>query len=233
MAAIRDHRGPLDIRGRKAVAGSLIAALLTSGCAGSAPRLTPPPDFRATDLESCRALAEKTRAGIAGGSVWESMALGASAGSSVARGSALSTSSTSGGDGLVTWVLLGSVVAIGAVAGAGVGIVRGMSTRKAAYDDAMDTCLRPALLTRELGPGHPDVAYSLHALGYRYARLADFAAAEPLYRRALAIQERTLGAEAPEVATILHDYAALLRQTGRAAEAEEMERRAAAIRGNR
>jgi hypothetical protein len=125
------------------------------------------------------------------------------------------------------------MVAIAAGIGAGLVGARNASVRKAAHAEAMNACLRPAILTRDLGPEHPEVVRSLHALAYRYYRQREFGRAEPLYLRALAIQERSLGADAPEVATILDDYAALLRQTGRIAEAEELEQRARAIRDRR
>ena len=57
-----------------------------------------------------------------------------------------------------------------------------------------------------------------------------YAEAEPLYQRSLAIREKVLGAEHPDVATILDNYAELLRVTGRSDEAEEMAARAKAIR---
>ena len=97
-------------------------------------------------------------------------------------------------DGLLIGALLGSFVAIGAIVAGGAALVDNASARDAAYADAMDACLRPAVLTREFGPEHPEVARSLRALGYRYYRQGELAKAEPLYIRALAIQEQALGA---------------------------------------
>jgi tetratricopeptide (TPR) repeat protein len=57
-------------------------------------------------------------------------------------------------------------------------------------------------------------------------RLAE---AEPLMRRALAIDEQSYGAEHPEVASDLNDLAQLLQDTNRLAEAEPLMRRALAI----
>ncbi len=57
-----------------------------------------------------------------------------------------------------------------------------------------------------------------------------YAEAEPLFQRALAIDEKALGPEHPDVAQSLENYAALLRQTARADEAKRMEARAKAIR---
>ena len=53
--------------------------------------------------------------------------------------------------------------------------------------------------------------------------------AEPLYRRALAIDEATLGPEHPGVARDLNNLAALLGDAGRPAEAEPLMRRVLAI----
>ena len=71
---------------------------------------------------------------------------------------------------------------------------------------------------------------SLNNLGALYVTQGNYAEAEPLYRRALAIIEKALGPEHPNLATSLENYAALLRKTGRADEAAEMEARAKAIR---
>ena len=57
-------------------------------------------------------------------------------------------------------------------------------------------------------------------------RLAE---AEPLYRRALAIDERSYGPEHPTVATDLNSLAGLLRNTDHLAEAEPLSRRMAGI----
>ena len=58
----------------------------------------------------------------------------------------------------------------------------------------------------------------------------NYAEAEPLYRRALAILEKALGPEHPNVAQVLENYAELLRKTNRKTEAAKMEARAKAIR---
>ena len=57
-------------------------------------------------------------------------------------------------------------------------------------------------------------------------RLAE---AEPLYRRALAIDERSYGPDHPDVAIRLNNLAELLQATNRLAEAEPLDRRALAI----
>ena len=71
---------------------------------------------------------------------------------------------------------------------------------------------------------------SLNNLAELYRTQGQYAQAEPLYKRALAIQEKALGANHPEVATSLNNLALLYRKTGREIEAKELENRAAAIR---
>jgi tetratricopeptide (TPR) repeat protein len=66
----------------------------------------------------------------------------------------------------------------------------------------------------------------LASLSYANSRYAD---AEPLYRRALAIDEARREPDHPEVATDLNNLASLLRTTNRLAEAEPLYRRALAI----
>ena len=56
-----------------------------------------------------------------------------------------------------------------------------------------------------------------------------YAEAEPLYKRALAIQEKALGPDHPDVATALNNLAVLYRHQGRYAEAEPLYKRALAI----
>jgi len=79
-------------------------------------------------------------------------------------------------------------------------------------------------------PTHPDVAISLNNLAALYEDQGDYAKAEPLYRRSLAIREKALGPNHPDVATSLENLAALYRATGRSSEAQALERRAAQIR---
>jgi tetratricopeptide (TPR) repeat protein len=63
---------------------------------------------------------------------------------------------------------------------------------------------------------------------YRQAR-GQFRAAEPLFRRALAIAERSLDADHPDVARHLNNLALLLKETNRLDEAEPLYRQALAI----
>jgi tetratricopeptide (TPR) repeat protein len=66
-------------------------------------------------------------------------------------------------------------------------------------------------------------------LGLMLRAKADYAQAEPLMRRALAIDEKSYGLDHPEVARDLSNLALLLQDTNRLAEAEPHMRRALAI----
>jgi tetratricopeptide (TPR) repeat protein len=85
-------------------------------------------------------------------------------------------------------------------------------------------------MEKALGPEHPDVANGLHNLAALYVTQGQYAEAEPLLQRALAIREKALGPEHPDVANSLEYYAVLLRKTARDEEAERLEKRALAIR---
>src|SRR5262249_21869211 len=68
------------------------------------------------------------------------------------------------------------------------------------------------------------------SLALLYCDKGDYAQAEPLYRRALAISEKTLGAEHPRTATVLNNLALLYYDKGDYAQAELLYGRALAIR---
>jgi CHAT domain-containing protein/Tfp pilus assembly protein PilF len=80
-----------------------------------------------------------------------------------------------------------------------------------------------------LGPEHPNAAFSLRYLGHLYMHTGAYAKAEPLYLRALAIQEKVRGPEHPETATSLNNLADLYSQTGAYAKAEPLYQRALTI----
>jgi len=75
----------------------------------------------------------------------------------------------------------------------------------------------------------PDDSRILNNLGLSWASAADYARAEPLYRKALAIDEKVWGPDNPHIATTLHNLAELLQDKGDAAQAESLYRRALAI----
>jgi hypothetical protein len=56
---------------------------------------------------------------------------------------------------------------------------------------------------KALGVEHPDVATSLNKLAGLYRVQGQYAEAEPLYQRSLAIREKALGPEHPTVANLL------------------------------
>ena len=82
-------------------------------------------------------------------------------------------------------------------------------------------------------------ATSLNNLAVLYLAQGQYAQAEPLYQRSLAIWEKTLGPEHPDVATSLENYAALLRAMNPVSarlpwsKAAKLEARAKAIRAKR
>jgi tetratricopeptide (TPR) repeat protein len=76
----------------------------------------------------------------------------------------------------------------------------------------------------------PDDATVLNNLGISVMDAGDYAGAEPLFRRALAIDEKALGPDHPAVATDLNNLALLLQNKGDYAGAEPLFRRALAIR---
>jgi hypothetical protein len=74
------------------------------------------------------------------------------------------------------------------------------------------------------------VANSLNNLAGFYYNQRQYAKAEPLFKRALAILEKALGPEHRKVTTCLENYAVLLREMDRPEDAEPLESRAKAIR---
>ena len=73
------------------------------------------------------------------------------------------------------------------------------------------------------------MATSLNNLALLYKAQGQYAQAEPLYKRALAIDEKALGPDHPDVAVSLNNLAALYRAMNRDDEAEPLEQRAARI----
>jgi len=64
-----------------------------------------------------------------------------------------------------------------------------------------------------------------------YKKQGKYAEAEPLYKRAVEIDEKAIGPRSSNLAKDLDDYAAVLRKTGQAAAADNLETRAREIRG--
>ena len=74
------------------------------------------------------------------------------------------------------------------------------------------------------------MAIVLDTLASLYRDQDRYGEAEPLYQRALAIDEKALGPDHPTVAEDLENYAALLRKMSRLDEALALEVRARSIR---
>jgi hypothetical protein len=80
-----------------------------------------------------------------------------------------------------------------------------------------------AIKERVLGPEHPDVAMTLNNLAVRYKADGEYAKAEPLYQRALAIFEAALGPTQPKVITCRRNYAQLLCERQRQPKSSALE----------
>jgi len=78
-------------------------------------------------------------------------------------------------------------------------------------------------------PSSPRLSRLLNQFGVFCRAKAEFAEAEPLMRRALAMDEKAIGPEHPDVARDLNNLALLLQDTNRLAEAEPLMRRALAM----
>jgi tetratricopeptide (TPR) repeat protein len=86
-----------------------------------------------------------------------------------------------------------------------------------------------SFLGSDLVQRHQLAADSLNNLAGLLRDTNRMAEAEPLYRRALTIDEKSFGPEHPNVATGLNNLAGLISDTNRMAEAEPLYRRALAI----
>jgi tetratricopeptide (TPR) repeat protein len=86
-----------------------------------------------------------------------------------------------------------------------------------------------ALSESLLQRGHKEASWLAISIGRRLLNLARYAEAEPLMRRALAIDEQIYGVEHPRVAIEMSNLAQLLQDTNRLAEAEPLMRRSLAI----
>lgn len=91
---------------------------------------------------------------------------------------------------------------------------------------AADTAINEALAidTARLGPGHPDVARELEALGLNALYAGRFESARPLFERALAIRRQTEGELSPSVADNLNSLASVAYSQGDPAAAERFYR---------
>jgi CHAT domain-containing protein/tetratricopeptide (TPR) repeat protein len=97
------------------------------------------------------------------------------------------------------------------------------------YQKAIAVAGRYVEAAKKLGEDHPTYATAISWMAHLLQATNRLAEAEPLMRRALAIDEKSFGPDHPEVATDLNNLADLLRHTNRLAEAEPLMRRALAI----
>jgi len=79
-----------------------------------------------------------------------------------------------------------------------------------------------------LGDEHPNVAISLNNLAALLLKKGNLAAAEPLFREALAMRQKLLGDAHPSVAESLHNLGKLLHEKGDYAQAQPLIREALA-----
>lgn len=95
--------------------------------------------------------------------------------------------------------------------------------------DAAAKHYRAALALYQKEGSNAKVAVVLNDLGLLLENRREYARAEPLYRRALAIQETALGAAHPEVGTTLNNLGSAVGGAGRLKEAEPLLRRALGV----
>src|SRR5207245_10567309 len=82
---------------------------------------------------------------------------------------------------------------------------------------------RWSIAERHVGKDPPLLARIVDKPAAIYFEQQALAKAEPLYRRAVAIQEETLGRDHPDLAASLSDYAILLKKTHRKKQGAQME----------
>src|SRR5262245_53842412 len=105
-------------------------------------------------------------------------------------------------------------------------LARGMGDYAAAasFDEAT-----LSLVTSAFGPDARQAATALNNLAITYHSLARYVDAEPLFRRAIEINEKVLGKDHPSVATNYNNLALLLKVQGKYDHAEPLYRRAIEI----
>jgi tetratricopeptide (TPR) repeat protein len=81
----------------------------------------------------------------------------------------------------------------------------------------------------QCNPLFPDTGSLLYTVGYYLKLRAQYAEAEPLYQRAIAIGEQVLGPEHPTLATYLNNLALLYKDQGKYEQVEPLYQRALAI----
>ena len=101
------------------------------------------------------------------------------------------------------------------------------------YADAEAELTKALAIAESFGDRDPRLARTLHNLGYIFRAQGRLANAEPMYLRALGLQEAILGREHLEVAQTLNNLAAVYRESGALDRAEPLYRRSLQIREKR
>lgn len=100
------------------------------------------------------------------------------------------------------------------------------------YAEAADHFAAALARAETFAPGDPRLLMTLSRLAAATRAEGDYAEAEPLYKRTVAIIEATVGPRHPALAQALDNYAALLEEIGRGGEAAALRARAQAIRAD-
>ncbi len=109
---------------------------------------------------------------------------------------------------------------------------RGASERSDFAALAELTSQAASLAARLHGENHPETARALNELAYALRRQGNYAAAEPVLRRLIAIQEALVGPQHPSLGLLLDLLAAAVSRVhpGRMSEVKKLENRAAQLR---
>ena len=105
-----------------------------------------------------------------------------------------------------------------------------MARKLAEYKQAQEWLERLLELREKEGKNDAALGDTLHELALLHKDLGQYAAAEPLYLRALSIREEALGKDHPDIARILNNLAMLYRSQNRYIEAEPLYLRSLSIK---
>ena len=105
-----------------------------------------------------------------------------------------------------------------------------MARKLAEYKQAQEWLERLLELREAEGKNDAGLGDALHELALLHKDLGQYAAAEPLYLRAVAVKEQALGKEHPDVAEVLNGLAALYWREGKDASVEPLYLRALAVK---
>ncbi|MDM8565018.1 tetratricopeptide repeat protein [Candidatus Halobeggiatoa sp. HSG11] len=98
------------------------------------------------------------------------------------------------------------------------------------YPQAIELGKRALKIYQQVLGDHPETATSLNNLALMYESMGEYARAEPLYQKALAIKKTALGENHPRYANSLNNFAELYKSMGDYARAESLHQKALAIR---